>query len=400
MNNSLKATEEYLQKSVESHSRWKTVEIIPWENSSGLVNIEQNDTTTIGIPKKLYFSIFKECHSFWHKYVSPDICGALEKCKCDDNWSRKMYVMTLGFLLTTNENHTIIKLHETIIWIWVKHLKGASDLMRNEWDIVTTLLSSRLKRINKSPSLWYWMKKLSVVLIFDKIIGDERDYSSEEDPLSIYFLLLDRCFESCRLHLSNYYAGNFLKFCIRLNNILLRSELQDSSRVSLREVNDYIETKLVHSCHENLADVSLWTTLEALLESAGTVSASFDYTVDEYNNVVRQLGQPHQIHTHTLTFSILEKAPSMDIKLFVRTQLAWLLGVNCSVKTPYISLLRQYRQLDKIDSEIHSLLSDTISQEKQKLLHMLQDEDNSLYKLKESFIYTLLDIEQYMLVRD
>lgn len=400
MNGSLKVTEEFLKTTVDSRSRWKTVEIIPWEKSNGIVKIEENDFTTIGIPKEIYFNIFKECHSFWHKYIVPDISKALQTCKTDQNWSTKMYLMTVGYLLTTNENHTIIKLHENIIWNWLKHLEGAVDLIRDEWDIVTTLLSSRLKRINKSSSLWHWVKKLSVVLIFDKMLEDENNFSSESDLLSNYYMLLDRCFESCKLHLSNYYAANFLKFCIRLNNVLLRSKLRGSSRASLLRANGYIEGKLVHSCHESLADVSLWTTLEALLESSRTISASFDYTVEEYNTIVRQLEQVHRMSTYSVNYSKVDKAPLMDTKLFIRTQLAWLLGVNCSVRTPYISLLRQLRQLNESDSEVSTLISCTVAQEKQKLSHKLQKENNSMYKLKESFICMLLDIEQYMLVRD
>ena len=63
---------------------------------------------------------------------------------------RELYLMTLGYLITANDHHSIMNLHELIVQILGNF---EADI-----EIISCFLTSRLKRINKSSLLWHWMK--------------------------------------------------------------------------------------------------------------------------------------------------------------------------------------------------------------------------------------------------
>lgn len=203
----------------------KLYEIITKDGQTKVIlMIDSNDDaivafeTDIGLSKLVYLRMFKQVWTQWHEW---------DKETMENTW--ELYYMTIGYFVTTNENHTLLLLHEKLVNLLIIE---DPQFINKEINLISTLLCSRLKRINKSSSLWFLLQKL---------IQQENDFNME--------LIVERVFLSCQHHFANYYANNFLKFLIRDG------------------YGDIIGGKLLLACKSNLRDVSLWSTLEVWLET-------------------------------------------------------------------------------------------------------------------------------------
>ncbi|ODV81490.1 uncharacterized protein CANTADRAFT_110209 [Suhomyces tanzawaensis NRRL Y-17324] len=283
-----------------STSDHKTIQLIPGDQVE-IVAAHDNGNLEIGLTKKTYLALFKQCHLYWHS-------------KDSRSPTLDTYLMTLGYMVTTNENTTIIALHDTVTaQLYQEH--GEEFLLR-EIDIISTYLSSRLKKINKSSSLWSLMKRYTVLI-------------AEKYPDVLKTVVL-RAWQSCQVHFANYYAANYLKWCFQVG-ILHREALETLQQL----------------CHKNLRDVSLWNLqYEALLSVGGLRS---QYSINEHNRLAKD----------SKYWSVQPRTPilAIDDPEWVRSeiirQFEWLLQIECSIRTPYVTLINAE---ERIGGEADGLL--------------------------------------------
>lgn len=375
------------------NTTYKIIQIIPATEDAAdsfITFRTDEETWDIGLTKKTYLSLFKEAHTFWHNNLTTYAPRFNEYWYNNNEKLMNTYLMTLGYLLTTNENHTIIRLHELTFWhIW-KTSPESRRFMLSEFEILTAYISSRLKRINKSPSLWLMIKKIAIALIFQEIAT-----ANVEESVKLYRILVNRVLKSCEIHFANYYASRFLKWCIQFNFILYKNTDCNIIREAMVEMNGIILKSLLGLCHQKLSDVSLWTTLEVYLRECNSKLKSSEYAIDEYNMVIDQLTKLSNVDFTKINISREKIMPQFDVEKFQIDQITWLLKVNCSVITPYKALIAPLPTSSHDTSlQLHTMINFAYNKEKEQLNEFVDKTDeNTLYRSKAKFssvLYHLL----------
>ncbi|KAG5418127.1 hypothetical protein I9W82_004456 [Candida metapsilosis] len=280
-----------------SNKSIKIIGLIAQDGEQDILSHEENDTLEIGLTKKIYLRIFKESHELFHNSYEDRLnIDSLPQPKLEE-----LYYMTLGYMITTNEHSTVISLHEELV----------KKLGNYEYDseIVSCFLTCRMKRINKSSSLWHWLKKVTIIHI-----SNGQDVS----------LLLHRALVSCELHFANYYGNNYLQWLIivcKLKGI---------------DLNEF-EKMLINSCRANLSDSSLWGSLKMLFNPD---DGSVDYVSEEYNRIT---GLP------------LQRDISVGYEDKIVEQFQWLLRSQCNYMTPFCKLVDATNSLLTLNKLANSL---------------------------------------------
>jgi len=305
---------------VQSGAKNKVIQLVPPDNAiQEVLAVEIGDNLEIGLTKQVYLKLFKQVHQQWHQF---------DPLQWENNKSAwwDYYYMTLGYLITTNENHTIITLHELLLHK-LCHEHG-NWVLDNEIELISVFVSSRLKRVNKSSSLWLLMRKLSILAILHR---------SNED---IQQKFLDRVFMSCQFHFANYYANTFLKWYTGISVVLGQE--------------DYIGERLKTACHQNLKDCSLWSTLAVWIYP----DPYLQHYIDQYNQLAGQLGQSLLALSYVKNTSICPGPKLNEIK----TQLQWLVRVNCRYMYPYTALLNVVRQSHSDTKQFVEILNEKLTE--------------------------------------
>ncbi|KAH3899796.1 uncharacterized protein SCODWIG_02797 [Saccharomycodes ludwigii] len=157
------------------------------------------------------------------------------------------YIMTLGFLIGSYDEHTFLRLHEDIFFKLLTSDKSyfensyllPASLVQKEIYLVELLLSSNQPRINKSSILWKLYQKLYVLQLFYYPNTVKLDY-------------LDTCLSSAEAHFSNYYCWNSLKWFS--DNAYVKQSKRFSNICKIKEF-----------CLRNLRDNSAWYCYSYLL---------------------------------------------------------------------------------------------------------------------------------------
>lgn len=282
---------------------------------------ETDDMLDIGMSKLTYLAIFKECHTHWHQLLGDntllDVSRNLKLLPSPKLWD--IYYMTVGYLITTNENHSVISLHEDTVLVLANRVSNPNHLLEQELDLVTSFLTSRLKRINKSSSLWCWTQKLTVMVIF-------ADHKSENSK-GLCMKLIDRVLKSMELHFANYYAARFLQWLIEIIR-------------PLPSLSNYLLNQLHAKCRSNLHDVSLWTLLGVFWKPL----QAHNYPKHEYRKIVNGLIP----YGFDISCEILDLEP-LEVQFLALEEVRWLLTVSCTVLTPYKVLIDINYRTDKKD---------------------------------------------------
>lgn len=275
---------------------WKITELVlelELASGTGIETFEEGETLVVGMTKETYLAVFVEAHLFWHQNIAPNRKpGYLQRLAEEKLW--EVYLVTVGYLLTTNENHTIVQLHYDVLMLLAKG-NNRTLALAQEFELISGLVNSRLKRINKSSSLWFLMKKLTVDFVYQ--------------DAKLYNLLLQRAFKSLELHFANYYAANFINWLIRYN-------------ITTGTDNSTIREILVCHARAKLTDVSIWTCLEVYLTS----SLGIEPETLQYATKTQQKCQDAPLNCH-------------DCEVFVFEQVHWLLAADCTIITPYKCLV-------------------------------------------------------------
>lgn len=303
---------------INDHLVLKTILIIPSSECDLFETFSACGSLEIGLTKSSYVALFIEVHTFWHRQCmgkAPLVDRQLPDEVMD------LYLMTLGLLLTTPENRPALNLHQDLVF-----LISATDalFLERDFDIATCFLQSRLKRINKSPLLWFWIKKLTILLVLNNL-------DSHKQQLR-FTTLVARTLASFRHHYSNYYAGSFLLWlCHVLNGV---------SGPNFDSLLVILQKELTQSCRSTLLDVSLWTSLATL---AVALETCCEHALDEYYRLggkkfSEKAGAENRLSTHD----------------FVYSHLKWLLDVECHVETPFRVLINALTNLDAMAEVINN----------------------------------------------
>lgn len=253
----------------------KVISIIPGEQQFSVVTDDDQRTLEIGVLMDTYLALFKQCHDLQHAEL--------------ELWDE--YILTVGYLFTTNENHTMILRH----WEAVQRLvaERGPQFLDTELDVVSTLIASRLSRINKSSSLWLLIRKLVA-----------------QKGLPLTESLMARVMASLRHHFANYYAANFVRWYVAV----LLDQGQD--------ITSILEA-VVAECRANLRDVSLWSLLGFILAPE----------VEGYVSEYERFGGSKRGLFNT-------KRHQMEMQQVAVDQIQWLLLVKCPYENPFV-VLRQ-----------------------------------------------------------
>ncbi|KAI5953180.1 hypothetical protein KGF54_002551 [Candida jiufengensis] len=206
--------------------------------------------------------------------------------------------MTLGFLITTNEHSTIISLHEQLI----KKL----GCYQQDLEIISSFLNCKVKRINKSSSLWYLLKKLTLSQVYEK-----------KDHILLKKLSL-RALKSCQIHFANYYANNYLRWIITMNQLLGIS-------------NDFLMKELRKLCHLILSDSSLWSTFCFLI--GGSNEKHFEFVIFELSQVTNSNFQ-------------FDNTNKVDYQNIIIDEFKWLINVQCHYLSPFKLLIQSCESIE------------------------------------------------------
>ncbi|EGW31221.1 uncharacterized protein SPAPADRAFT_67303 [Spathaspora passalidarum NRRL Y-27907] len=273
-----------------STKKYNIISVIPGDGK--IITHEDENVLEIGIPKRTYLSMFKQAHDTWQDMSGMNI---------DD-----IYYMTLGYLITTNEHHTILKLHRKVTFQLIQE-RGWSVLAQ-ELQYITSILTCRMSRINKSSSLWHWLKMLTVLSVYIN------------KSTSTYELVIDRAIKSCELHFANYYGCNFLRWVIQINRVI---------DVPV-EFDDVLRKLVISSCRTSLSDCGLWGVLQVYL-STGDI----EWTINDLRRIVDSLRQEGL----EFTSPVLQIRNTDHVACAIE-QLDWLILVQCLVVTPYKSVVQ------------------------------------------------------------
>lgn len=252
----------------------KTISIIPGDDQFITAADATTGTLEIGLSKDVYLKLFQECHHQQHVELTP--------------WDE--YIMTVGYLVTTNENYTILNRHVAAV---DKIISERPQFLQQEIDFISTLLASRLKRINKSPTLWHLFRRLVV---------------KQRLPLSQTLML--RVKASLCNHFANYYATNFLRWYV--------SVLLDQGE-DIEGVVDMV----VQLAKANIGDVSLWLLIGFILVPEP------DYYIQDY----KRLGGVLQHR-----FDGKSGAQRQWSLMIGKGLLHWLGKIDCRIEYPFVVL--------------------------------------------------------------
>ncbi|KAK6200500.1 uncharacterized protein RJT21DRAFT_5567 [Scheffersomyces amazonensis] len=376
--------------------KYTTIERIgPIEDIKPYIVIRESDNLFIGITKKNYLRLFKEVHTYWHEQILTKEINYEELIeKSSQEELLTLYYFTIGYMLTTHENHSIINIHELVVMELYKtnDKEFSVEFIENEIHIILTFISSRLSKINKSSSLWFWLKKLTIWTILDPLIsGKDVQHDGE--------ILILKSFRSCQLHFANYYANNFLRW---LSGILLYVTISIDNQVAKQIANKLLELEWIQLktiCHSNLSDSSTWGLMEYQIKQQGQYAYNMKIVLDEYNRIIGILNNNgiryiNVVNSSEFTSKSKSKSnTSGEIDHIILSELKWLVDIDCSVLTPFVSLIRPMLELKysiKSITTVESIVNSKV-QDLNKLLEEHPDDKLSGWYAKQSDLVKLFN---------
>lgn len=329
---------------VSTKCRYSTLQFVSGGDG---VQIYEDDTVTceIGFSKKTWLAIFTEGHQYFELHPF----GLQEVSSMSNDELDSFYMATNCLLITTNEYSTIWRLHEQAVGEIYRRSHGNNaektsknlniTILSREFTFCLGLCTSRLDRVNKSSSLWMWIRKLSAALIF------------QFESFSVLDVA-EHVLRSMDLHFANYCASYTLLWLMDVGaelGVVKTSEEEQIAQL-LRE-----------RCRGSLNDVSLWRLLGAVL---GGIHSQ--YSLHHYNQVCTHmstvLGQLMQALPQREVIPLHQKRISGQLFPDGIDDLQWLLVVECTVDTPYQCVLRSVKDTDRALQLIHATLDLIVAQ--------------------------------------
>lgn len=307
-----------------------TLQFVP---DHSFLAVEVGDTCEIGILKKTYLAVFSEGHAYLAERLAPEEAktpfSARLPLLCDPQLA---YMATNALLATTNEHLTAWRVHREAVGELYK--QSGVAVLQDDFRFCLALATSRLARINKSSTLWHWLRQLAAILVFRTgEIGVEAFASG--------------ILRSMELHLANYSAAYTLQWVFDVGLVL-----GISGALAILPL-------LRAKCRANLHDTSLWTALAHVSGGSET-----KYSVHHYRHLQQQnealFGADRGPQGNIASASLGSCGRNSDTlrcaTLELEHDLAWLLAVECLVELPYRVVLTNLRRNSWAKQEIDATL--------------------------------------------
>ena len=147
--------------------------------------------------------------------------------------------------MTTAEHKTVINIHEDAVLgiVDANYNEDTKSFLLNEFVLIKRLLTSSRNSINKSSSLWWWLRKLFVILV-------SRGYATTKQLTATIISAITR---SGTLHFANYYCWNTAKWFFDVLELQREPEAQSA--------RDELIESIKRFCFSHLSDCSSWSTM-------------------------------------------------------------------------------------------------------------------------------------------
>lgn len=277
-----------------------------------VVETPELDTCDIGMTKQMYLQMFMEAHRFFEAgFPETSTIRAMTEREL-----RELYFATIAILTTSNDYHTVWRVHEVVVF--ELHKRIGLEILTDDFTFCSALATSRMKRVNKSSTLFLWLRKLSVVL---------RDHGD------LLHTMVLRLLKLMQMHFANYCAGFTLQWLAQ--TAVLHDEEWYSSVVD----------NLRHQCRKELKDVTAWKALASLLRRRLD-----SYSAAHYNVLADWVSQALGSKVcHLTAYAYTDETES------AYEDLDWLLSVECSVYTPYECVTGQGAALERVRTKLEEL---------------------------------------------
>lgn len=290
---------------------------------------EKSNFFELGIKEDFFLKIIEEVHLFWKKFI-------LERNKKFSRYEIfNIYLMTIGFLISTNDNHSNNQIHENVTF--ELYNKIGEKFLLKEFKFILTLLGSKLNSINKSSTLWFWMKKISIILIFDKIIKGKIVLNEVER-------LLESLMLSFQFHYANYYAGGFLRWFIDMTQYLIINIKVSNNFKFLCDFKKILLERLNKLCKKKTSDITIWSLLSYMLKSK--LKENIDYVLIEYNRLAKNINflltenkiKIMEIMNENKLSKNIKSDFTQDLIESINENIIWLVSIDCNHKYIYIQM--------------------------------------------------------------
>lgn len=278
------------------------------EHNTPFISSAESSILEIVVFKSSSVKVFQECHAIFDAFLHNG-----QKITSEQHMATVLFA-TIGLMLTTNENHTAISVHNEILWtaVFCDKFKALDPwlekvhVLQNELMVLQAVLTSNVNRLNKSSSLWQLLKRLYIHTL-DQDVDIPREF------------FIDTVLSAAKVHRSNYYAWNFLRFVIELEKI------RSGCILGLMEL-------VLKWAKMNREDASAWACYTECVQVSGS---GLQLVCDEYNLLARR---------KKLNYSygvILARALSINEHILSLNQ--WLWKTKCTAEVPYKALARLLR---------------------------------------------------------
>ncbi|ODV76482.1 Ecm9p CYBJADRAFT_165760 [Cyberlindnera jadinii NRRL Y-1542] len=375
MGDDLSIVREYLELCCNSECKKRTLTVMkdmPQYDTNFLHSYNDGHLEVVMF-KSTSIKIFQTSHTIMEQFLKD---GQALK---DEEDLVKIYLATIGLMMTTNENHTVISIHDDITWkmlhcnsTTLSHIDPmfeSDKLILCEMAILQSLLCSNKNKLNKSSSYWHLFKKMMIFVIDSKSIG----------KIPVYFFE-STVFTSAKLHKSNYYAWSFLQFCVSIAKVRTDS-------IKYHKILKDVE----HFCKLNQTDSSAWSCMGNMLEINVT---ELKLAIFEYNKYATR----SQLELSYAKVMLL--VPSIGEKL--KEMSAWLWKSKCTSEVPYHTFGRLLLYAVKKQNE-HVLVWNLMEQ---AVVHCSVMEDLWFKErqinmvLKRGYFTTDVDLNKDLVLRD
>lgn len=236
--------------------------------------------------------VFKEAHDFLDKSIP------ISKYPLNID----LFYCTIGFLLTTPENKTILNVHLELILKFIKDKAvDIEEFLQGNGRLSQRLLTSSNNRLNKSSSLWFFYKILYIL-------------NKNATSGCLHFNFIDTIINSGSQHTSNYYCWNASRWFFDVSSIEKKKKL-------LSEVKTF--------CFANIGDCSAWSALTYMFCQS---SRELTHNIDDYKNLHNQLHINYDD----------ERIPSFysfDIASFLTELESFITKLRINERPPFLCLL-------------------------------------------------------------
>ncbi|KAK9449915.1 uncharacterized protein V1518DRAFT_415055 [Limtongia smithiae] len=235
----------------------------------------------VGVPKNILFTAFEYAHNAFYERVR-QTTGITVTDEDDD----EIDCTSLVLLLVASENLTAVNARKRRLQHPAPRFQNKPHqhaLIEREYNILTTLLTSRLQKHSKSPFLWHYRQHLVQLLLpiaLNAVLPPSTSLSFPDAEAtaatraleSLCHAELQAVLFAAEYHPMNYYSWNYARWffsIIYTSSLHLYPSLMDGSKPTNHTAPIFMESAIIRKiekwCFAHASDTSAWTFYQWLL---------------------------------------------------------------------------------------------------------------------------------------